>query len=85
MASSLQNQKKQQLEVAEDRKHRDLIKSLVNETFLFETIVVDTRASFQHWLISSFVLTVWRLRTPSSQKEQRAPAVLFFQVLICTF
>ena len=42
MASSLQNQKKQQLAVAEDRKYRDLIKPLVNETFLFETIFVDT-------------------------------------------
>ena len=38
----LAKSKKQQLAVAEDRKHRDLIKSLVNETFLFETIVVDT-------------------------------------------
>jgi len=42
MASFLVKSKKQQLAAADERKLGDLIKPLVNEIFLFETVVSDT-------------------------------------------
>lgn len=76
MGNFLAKSKKQQLATAEERGHGDLIKPLVNEIFLFETVVSDTaNVSDQSTLASLHPEDSLTLRREKTRYDDGAIAV----------